>query len=99
YATDDPEPVEHQHGEFYLASQVSHDDHGWSGTGPHIEVNYGIFPDVQLHLIAPFVFSLPSGEGTGYGDTEIGVKYRFVHESAWVPMVGTFPLLELPTGD
>jgi hypothetical protein len=35
----------------------------------------------------------------GYGDTELGVKYRFVQEGKTTPMVGVFPLVELPTGD
>jgi hypothetical protein len=29
----------------------------------------------------------------------VGVKYRFVHESDWIPQVGIFPLVLLPTGD
>jgi hypothetical protein len=101
YATDDPEPVEYQHWELYLASQVEHDKDGWAGTGPHVEVNYGVWPNVQLHLIAPMVFELPV-EGAnryGYGDTEVGIKFRFIQETDWRPMVGTFPLLELPSGD
>ncbi len=101
YVTDDPEPVDYQHWEVYLASQVAHDKDGWAGTGPHLEVNYGVLPDVQLHLIAPLVFQLPA-EGTGrygYGDTEVGVKYRFVYEDTWTPMVGVFPIVLLPSGD
>jgi hypothetical protein len=35
----------------------------------------------------------------GYGDTELGAKFRFVHEGEFVPQIGTFPLAELPTGD
>ena len=34
----------------------------------------------------------------GYGDTELGVKYRFIHEGDWLPEIGTFPLLEVPSG-
>lgn len=101
YATDDPEPVDYQHWEFYVASQVEHGDGEWSGTGPHVEVNYGALPNLQLHLITPFAFILPA-EGTGrygYGDTEIGFKYRFIQEGEWRPMVGIFPLVELPTGN
>jgi hypothetical protein len=103
YTTDDPETVDYRHWEFYLASQVGHDETGWTGTGPHFEVNYGVLPNVQLHLIAPLVFVLPAddqGSGRyGYGDTEVGVKVRFVKETEWVPMVGVFPILELPSGD
>ncbi len=100
YVTDDPEPVEYRHWEFYLASQHFHDRDGWSGTAPHFEVNYGVIPDVQLHIIAPLAYSAPNGGGAqyGYGDTELGVKFRFVHEGKWVPQIGTFPFLEVPTG-
>jgi hypothetical protein len=68
YATDDPEPVDYKHWELYLASQVAHDD--GSGTAPRVEANYGVLPNVQLHLIAPLVFDLPN-QATGrygYGD-------------------------------
>jgi hypothetical protein len=34
----------------------------------------------------------------GFGDIELGTKLRFVREGAWVPQIGTFPLLEVPTG-
>jgi hypothetical protein len=100
YATDDPEPVEYRHWELYLASQTLHDRDGWTGTGPHFEVNYGVVPNVQLHVIAPLAYSLPA-EGArayGYGDTELGVKVRFLLERKWTPQIGTFPFLELPTG-
>ncbi len=100
YTTDDPEPVEYRHWELYLASQSFHDEDGWTGTGPHVEVNYGVVPDVQLHVIAPLAYSIPDRgpRAYGYGDTELGVKYRFIEEREWIPMIGTFPLLEVPTG-
>ena len=100
FTTDDPEPVEYQHWEVYLASQIAHDKDGWSGTSPHLEVNYGAVPNLQLHLIAPVSFVAPSHEAArfGYGDTELGVKYRFLEETDHLPQIGTFPLLEVPTG-
>jgi hypothetical protein len=101
FVTDDPEPVAYQHWEIYTASQPTHDRGGWSGTLPHFEVNYGAVPNLQLHLIAPVAFSAPNGGITqfGYGDTELGMKYRFVKETDYLPQIGTFPLVELPTGD
>jgi hypothetical protein len=100
FVTDDPEPVDYQHWEVYIASLVAHDRDGTTGTGPHIEVNYGAIPDLQVHIIAPFAFNSPNHGGTqyGYGDTELGVKYRFLHETRARPQAGIFPLLEIPTG-
>ena len=100
FTTDDPEPVEFRHWELYLASQTTHDREGWNGTAPHLEVNYGVIPDVQLHSIAPLAYSISDHGGRAYGpgDVELGVKARFVHEGAWVPQIGTFPLVEVPVG-
>lgn len=101
FLTDDPEPVDYLHWEIYVASQYVHTTRGESGTAPHIEANYGIVPNVQLHIIAPFAYSRPGGMSTqyGFGDVELGVKYRFLQETSARPQVGIFPLLEVPTGD
>ena len=100
FRTDDPEPVEHKHWEFYTATQYQNDRGGASGTAPHFEVNYGVVPNVALHLVSPNAWNRPRGGPTAFGpgNVELGVKYRFIQESDYVPMVGTFPLLEVPTG-
>ena len=89
YITDDPEPVEYQHWEFYLATQHELTPDGAVGTLPHVEINYGAVPNLQLHLIAPLAYARPSDGGIHYGpgDIELGAKLRFVQESGWVPMV------------
>jgi hypothetical protein len=100
FRTDDPEPVEHLHWEIYIASQLAHDRDALTGTAPHLEVNNGPLPDLQLHLIVPLAYAEPQGGAfrEGLGDVELGAKYRFVQESDLVPQIGTFPLVELPTG-
>lgn len=100
YATDDPEPVAYHHWEFSLATQQERASDGSTGTAPHVEVNFGEAPNLQLHLIAPLAYARPSGGPTAYGagDVELGAKVRFVEESASMPMAGVFPLVELPTG-
>jgi hypothetical protein len=103
YRTDDPEPVEYQHWEVYGFTTGTHIQGDTSGTLPGFEVNYGAAPNLQLHLVAPLTFDKPSGGSRqyGYGDTEVGAKYRFIDEDehGWRPQVGTFPLVEVPTGD
>jgi hypothetical protein len=101
FLTDDPEPVEYKHIEIYTASQYSNDKDSVSGTAPHFEFNYGIIPNVQLHLIVPFSYSRQNLMPTQYGlgDIELGAKYRFIQETASRPQVGIFPLIEVPTGD
>jgi hypothetical protein len=100
YLTDDPEPVELGHWEFYLASQGELMSAAAAGTAPHVEVNYGAAPNLQLHLILPAAFAWTRGAPAQYGpgDAELGVKFRFVQEGDRRPQVGTFPLLNPPTG-
>jgi hypothetical protein len=101
FVTDDPDAVKYQHWEFYVATEHAETSQGWSGISPMFEVNYGAVPDVQLHLIAPLAYDAPAqGEGHySYGDTEIGMKYRFIHETDRRPQASIFPLLEIPTGE
>jgi hypothetical protein len=75
--------VDYQHWEFYVASQDLKLGGDWSGTGPHFELNYGVVPDVQLHVITPLAYDVPPAGAAHYGlgDIELGVKYRFIHET------------------
>ena len=59
FLTDDPQPVDFQHWEFYLASMDFRTAGGWTGDGPHVEINYGVVPNVQLHVIAPVAYNSP----------------------------------------
>jgi hypothetical protein len=101
FRTDDPEPVELGHLEFYLFSQGQHVPGDRSGLGPAVELNYGILPDTQFHCVVQYAYDQPHGAPphSGLGDTEVGIKYRFLHETDTLPQVGVFPLVEIPTGD
>src|SRR5579862_9484232 len=98
FVTDDPEPVDYRHWEVYFSSIYQHFTGGSSGTLPHIEVNNGVAPNLQLHIIAPAAFSTSSGTSAsmpvdgplfyGLGDIELGAKFRFVPEKKQTPMVG-----------
>lgn len=101
FKTDDPIPVPYMHGEIYLFSTGVIDGSGVTGIGPAIEFNYGILHNTQFHIILPMAFNAPKETTSyaGYGDTEIGVKYRFVEESKYIPDIGVFPLVEAPTGN
>ncbi len=101
FLTDDPEPVDYHHWEAYLFSTLDKDSTSTYIEGPAVEVNTGAAPNLQLHLIVPAAFSSISHgpSGFGMGDIEVGAKYRFIQEKNHHPQVGTFPMLELPTGD
>jgi hypothetical protein len=100
FLTDDPQPVDLGHLELYVFSMGQHVLGSSTGFGPAVEFNYGILPDTQFHIILPYAYNQSQEVPTqgGLGDTEIGIKYRFVHETDSLPQVGIFPFVEVPTG-
>jgi hypothetical protein len=101
FMTDDPEPIDYQHSEFYIFSANDKTKDGRDTALPAFEYNYGVFHDAQLHIVVPYVTSAPKDavSESGKGDVELGVKYRFIEETASMPQIGIFPMAELATGD
>ena len=110
FQTDDPEPVDFRHYEFYIFGGLDGTPVELDPVGPAFEANWGAAPNLQLHVILPFGAAipsnnpeyLPSGAGpSAYGltDIEFGAKYRFIKETKRRPEIGTFTMLEVPTGD
>ena len=79
FLTDDPEPVDYQHWEAYLFANGDHTSGGYIINGPAVELNYGVLPDTQLHLIVPMTTVGSGGVPTvsGLGDTEFGIRIPF----------------------
>ncbi len=101
FMTDDPEPVPFHHYEFYLFSTLDQSSDEYNAVLPAMEFNVGAAPNLQLHIVAPLQIHIPN-EGAlnyGWGDVELGVKYRFVKEKGWRPQIGIFPMFEIPTGN
>jgi hypothetical protein len=102
YLTDDPEPVEYQHWEAYIFTQGTRISGETSGIAPACDCNFGIFPNTQLHIQPGAAFHRATGEPArwGLGDTEFGLKYRFLEQNKenWAPSLALYPLLEIPTG-
>jgi len=100
YVTDDPEPTDLAKWEVYgFASGIGF-AHGVDGeTG--FDVNYGAAKDLQASAVVSLDVQHDRGAAvqTGVADTELGLKYRFLHQrdGSWIPDVALFPKLELPT--
>ena len=103
FQTDDPDPVELHHFEAYFFELSDGTREGGTNLEvPSFEMNWGAAPNLQLHLVIPFVTSFAPYGGpitSGAGDTELGAKYRLIKETDTLPEVGIFPFLELPTGN
>lgn len=109
FQTDDPTPVPLGHYEAYVFGTVAATPAEIDPTGPAFEFNWGALPNVQLHVILPFGAVMPSnnplyspgGQGPsafGLTDMEFGVKYGFIKQTKHRPQIGTFTMLEIPTG-
>jgi len=99
FGTDDPEPVEFHHWEFYISSMNQLQPGNSSGTLPHFETNFGVIKNCQLHIELPLNYVQTAGTGFhyGYGNTELGFKFRFWKNTDESLQIGIFPILEIPT--
>ena len=109
FQTDDPTPVDLGHYEAYVFGGVDGTPAEIDPAGPAFEFNWGAIPNVQLHAILPFGAILPSnnpvyapgGKGPsafGLTDMELGVKYGFVKQTKHRPQIGSFTMVEIPSG-
>lgn len=99
FLTDDPQPVDYMHWEFYVSSIQQYSGNDVDATLPHFEINYGLIPDIQVHLIVPMQYTKrESSKEYSYVNTELGVKYRFISNDDTSFQVGIFPIAEVPTG-
>ena len=100
FQTDDPEPIDFRHYEFYTFASADGTRVETDTEGPALEFNWGALPNVHLHIIIPTAAIFPSNNASlapagvgprafGIGDIELGVKYRFVQETKKRPMIGT----------
>lgn len=110
FQVDDPFPVDFKHYEFYIFGSTDGTPAEMDYAGPAFEFNWGAVPRVQIHAVLPWgsirpfnnQIYAPTGIGpseTGLIDMEFGVKLAIIKESKKVPQIGTFTMLELPTGN
>lgn len=89
--TDDARVADFKDWEINTTLLVSIADHVELAT-PHLDLNYGILPDLQLKLEAPLVLEFIDGKTEAHlGDVIAGVKYKFMHEEKSFVSMATFP--------
>jgi hypothetical protein len=102
FVTDDADTPDANHFEINLAAQYTRFQGGSAGTIPSLEVNYGITDKLQVSILTPLAMAHVDGIGTnlGIGDTEFGVKYRFIDADdwGWKPSVAFAPSIVMPSG-
>jgi hypothetical protein len=96
YITDDPMPTDLHHWEIYAYSDngfLHREMEGESG----LDMNYGLAKHTQLSATIAGAYANGDGRGLVAADTEIGIKYAFIHNEAAGFHVSFFPKVILPT--
>jgi len=77
FQTDDPEPIDFRHYEFYTFATADGTRVETDTAGPAVEFNWGALPNVHLHVIIPRRRSFPVQQSRlrASGDRPAGVRY------------------------
>jgi outer membrane protein W len=99
YNVDDPGTTEVNHTAVslnYFSTQVLGSE---AQSAPNITVTYGKTPNLELDLLTGLTTARASGTDrqTGFGDTTVGARWRFVEETRRAPQVGLAYFLKIPT--
>jgi len=101
YLTDSPKTMEYEQGAADLYCDLTKIKKAYALRAPGFEASIGVMTDFQVRINIPAVISITHGQSTtyGYGDLDIGFKYRFIHETDTMPQVAFYPKITLPSGN
>jgi hypothetical protein len=101
FQLDDPDVIPYQDFEFYFWGGATSVPGSIDTSVPAIEFNYSGVRNMMFHFILQSGSAIPSSGPSNFGleDSEFGWQYRFVQETKHRPMIGTFTMFEIPTGN
>jgi len=103
FLTDDPEPADYKHFEFNPFATIDSATHDKNILGPGIEVDYGLVPNLEVNITFSQAAHISHQEdedtGHGFSDTELGMTWRFLEETDFIPQISFSPAYFVPTGD
>ncbi|HJR13532.1 MAG TPA: hypothetical protein VJ833_06495 [Rhodanobacteraceae bacterium] len=86
FFTDDPEPVQFRHNEFYIFGTLDHADGASAIAAAAIEYNRGIAPNAQFHIVLPMAWNVPArgalATGVGALNGLVNIARKFSNSSA-----------------
>lgn len=90
--TDDARVADYKEWELNPSIQILVTDH-LTFSAPHIDLNYGVLPNLQLKVEAPLLLDFKQNQSTemSLGVLNFGIKYRFIDEEKYFVSGATFP--------
>ena len=106
FITDDPLPVEYRHIQIIPYAAAVQTKFGWITNSPGLEINYGLAPQLEVNTTLSYQHNYTDSSNPdvietarGVGDTQVGLKYAFVTETATRPQIAFAPIYFIPTGN
>ena len=101
FQMDPPDVIPFRHFEIYTFSTLGSAPGVTDALGPALEFNWSGMRNVMFHFLVPAAEAFPRGGPDTFGicGSEVGILLRFVAEGWCRPMIGSFPMLEIPTGN
>jgi len=91
--TDDPDTPGPNQWEINLAATMGKFDSDWAWEFPLLDINYGVGERIQLKFEVPWLWLDEEGQEVkdGLGNSEFGVKWRFLDEESSGISMSTYP--------
>jgi hypothetical protein len=102
YISNDPVPVDYKNFQIYLFAMGNKTNTSVNIQAPFVEVDYGIFPEFEINMqmgIDSNNHQTQHQNGMGVGDVQLGMTYRFLQETEYLPQLGFLPAVFIPMGD
>lgn len=101
FSTDDPGTVEFRHFEMEWGNDGVFLDSNLDDISGYLQIKSGLAEGLELDLAQTFTYWRDSdyGEPSGFGDTEVALKYRFYGDGDGAFNLGIEAIFTLPSGE
>lgn len=107
FITDAPETLDPLHAQAILYSTIDKSSAMTTIQAPALELDFGILPNIEIDAYIPYDTNINATpdlresfpNASGIGDIDIEAKFRFLHESKYIPEMAFAPNSYIPSGD
>lgn len=102
FLTNNPEPVSYKNTQLILFEFSDKTPTYTNIQAPFLEVDYGLLPQLEVNMTLGIDSNISQPyhqNGMGFSDIELGMTYRFLQETEYLPQIGFLPAIFIPTGE